>query len=180
MADVDQLNTDPECALYDALNDIRTGMLGLKGSEQHMQPMTHFADQDAGKIRFVTARDTDLAQALTVNFQAKQAARFTVVSKGQDFHACIDGTLEQVVDPQTLKDLWSPVLGAWFDGGPEDPDVVLLEFTPTEAAMWASTGNPLRFGYEIAKANMNDDAKPDLGSHVVHTFVPAKLAHPAA
>jgi hypothetical protein len=31
-----------------------------------------------------------------------------------------------------------------------------------DAAIWASTGNPLAFGWEIAKANLQDRA-PDVG-----------------
>ena len=62
------------------------------------------------------------------------------------------------------------MIGAWFKGGPEDPNAVLLELDITEAAMWASTRNPFRFGYEIAKANMDEDTMPDMGEHVVHSF----------
>jgi general stress protein 26 len=169
MADENKLKSNPEVALFDQLDDVRTGMLGIDGSDQHMQPMTHFADRDAGRIRFITARDTDLAKSLGT----AKPAHFTFVSNSQDFHACVDGTLKIVDDREKIKDLWSPMIGAWFTGGPEDPEAILLEFDLTEAAMWASTSNPFRFGYEIAKANMDESNTPDMGAHVVHTFMSA-------
>jgi general stress protein 26 len=64
MADESKLLSNPEAALFDQLDDVRTGMLGIDGSDQHMQPMTHFADRDDKMIRFITARTTDLAKAL--------------------------------------------------------------------------------------------------------------------
>ena len=52
-------------ALFDALDDERTGMLGLEGSSDHSQPMTHFFDPDSRTLWFVTANDTDLAQQVS-------------------------------------------------------------------------------------------------------------------
>ena len=69
-----------------------------------------------------------------------------------------------------LEELWSPIIGAWFEGGPEDQNAVLLELDISEASMWASTSNPFRFGYQIAKANLTEGNQPDAGEHVVHTF----------
>jgi|AntRauTorckE5430_2_1112549.scaffolds.fasta_scaffold23087_1 general stress protein 26 len=166
MANEEKLTTNPEAVLFDELDDVRTGMLGIHGSDQHLQPMTHFGDREAGKIRFITARDTDLAKAVG----AGKEARFTVVSNGQDFHACIAGHLSIVDDRKKIEELWSAMIGAWFEGGPEDPNAVLLELDIAEAAMWASTSNPFRFGYQIAKANLDEGSQPDVGEHVVHTF----------
>lgn len=166
MANTDTVKSDPSSALFDALDEVRSGMLGINGSEQHMQPMTHFADQTSGKIRFITSRDTDLAEALA----CAHGADYTIVSKSQDFHASVKGNLAKSDNRKLLEELWSPVVGAWFDGGPEDPDAVLLELTIFEAEIWASTGSFLRFGYEIAKANMDEDAKPDVGVHVLLPF----------
>jgi general stress protein 26 len=166
MADTDKLNADPRATLFDQLDNVRAGMLGVKGADAHMQPMTHFPDRVGAKIWFITARDTDLAQSIGAGVEAK----FTVVSADQDFHACVCGTLHVVANRAKLAELWSPMVGAWFTGGPDDPAVALLEFTVDDAAMWASSTNAFRFGYEIAKANLDGQAKPDVGAHVVHTF----------
>jgi hypothetical protein len=49
MANEEKLTSNPAAALFDALDDVRTGMLGIHGSEQHLQPMTHFGDRGLGK-----------------------------------------------------------------------------------------------------------------------------------
>jgi len=166
MANEEKLTSNPAAALFDALDDVRTGMLGIHGSEQHLQPMTHFGDREESKIRFITARDTDLAKSVG----SGKEARFTVVSTAQDFHACVAGKLSQVEDRKKLEELWSPMIGAWFEGGPEDQNAVLLELDISEASMWASTSNPFRFGYQIAKANLTEGNQPDVGEHVLHNF----------
>ena len=166
MANEEKLTSNPAAALFDALDDVRTGMLGIHGSDQHLQPMTHFGDREAGKIWFITARDTDLAKSVG----AGKEARFTVVSTTQDFHACVVGKLSQVEDRKKIEEVWSPMIGGWFEGGPADPNAVLLELDISEAAMWASTSNPFRFGYQIAKANLTEGNQPDVGEHVVHNF----------
>jgi general stress protein 26 len=166
MANEEKLTKNPAGALFDALDDVRTGMLGIHGSDQHLQPMTHFGDREAGKIWFITARDTDLAKSV----RAGKEARFTVVSTAQDFHACVAGKLSQVEDRKKIEEVWSPMIDAWFEGGLEDPNAVLLELDISEASMWASTSNPFRFGYQIAKANLTEGNQPDVGEHVVHNF----------
>jgi general stress protein 26 len=54
------------------------------------------------------------------------------------------------------------VVSAWYDKGKDDPSLIVLEFTPETAGIWASTDSALRFGWEIAKANLTD-SEPDVG-----------------
>lgn len=169
MSVLKQLKNDPAHLVWEQLDDVRAGMLGVSGSGQHMQPMTHFIDRAAGKIWFITSDETDLAEALSPS----GTAHYCLVSKSQDFYACLKGTLSKTDDEAKLDELWASVAAAWFDEGKRDPHVCLLEFDLEEAALWASTGNPLVFGLEIARANMTAEHKPDLGEHTVITFAKA-------
>jgi hypothetical protein len=45
----------------------------------------------------------------------------------------------------------------------------MLKFTPSTAAIWASTSSTLKFGWEIAKANLTD-SEPDVGYTTKVTF----------
>ena len=40
----------------------------------------------------------------------------------------------------------------------------------TDAAIWGSSDSTLKFGFEIAKANMKEDELPDIGTHMILTF----------
>jgi general stress protein 26 len=166
MVNTNKALKDPTGQLFDQLEDVRAGMLGIQGSDQHMQPMSQFVDREAEMLRFITARDTDLVTAIGVG----ATAHFTITSTSQDFHACMSGPITQSQNREKLKELWGPMVGAWFEGGPEDPQVVLLEMPLQQAAIWASTNNSLRFGYEMIKASVSDEAKPDVGEHVIVDF----------
>jgi general stress protein 26 len=158
MSDLDLARRDPEALLWRELDKLHAGMLGVEGSGQHMQPMAHHLDREGRRLWFLTKRDTDLVQAL----HPGAVAHFVIVSKAQDFHACMSGPLEVRQDRAKLDEIWSPVSGAWFEGGKDDPELVMLALELRSAAIWASTANTLAFAWEIAKANATQ-SMPDVG-----------------
>ncbi|SLN53416.1 General stress protein 26 [Aquimixticola soesokkakensis] len=166
MADLKKIHADPIHELFEQMDDTRAGMLGVMGSGQHMQPMTHFVDRGARKVYFITSKDTDLVKAVGEG----DVAHYCVTSTKQDFYACLKGSLRISKDAAKLDELWSSVVAAWFDGGKQDPDVCLLELDLIDAALWASTRNPLVFGLEIARANRDETHTPDVGEHLVVKF----------
>ncbi len=170
MSDTDRTRSDPAGQLFDELERVRAGMLGVRGSHQHMQPMSHFLDRDTRTLWFITASDTDLVQAVG----AGSEAHYCVVGKDHDYHACLQGGLEISHDEAKLDELWNRVVAAWFEGGREDARVTLLRMPLAEAAVWSSTGNGLAFAWEIARANMDAEHLPDIGEHTVIDF-----RHPA-
>ncbi|KIN64668.1 putative general stress protein 26 [Sulfitobacter noctilucicola] len=149
---------------WDRLEDARVGMLSAGAARA--VPMSHYVDDDHPEqgIWFITAKQTDLAQAAA----AGPESTFIVNSTGQSLYARIDGTLHLSHDTAQLDRLWNFVADAWFEGGKQDPDVQLLNFKPTTAEIWV-TGGSMKFLYEVAKANLTD-SKPDMGEHKVISF----------
>lgn len=43
-------------------------------------------------------------------------------------------------DKNKMAELWSPIMKAWYPEGLEDPDMVLIEFHPSEAEIWDGKG----------------------------------------
>ncbi|MGO7573195.1 general stress protein, partial [Rhizobium ruizarguesonis] len=41
--------------------------------------------------------------------------------------------------------------------------LTMLSLHVDDAEIWVSTGNTLKFGWEIATANLDDDKMPDVG-----------------
>ena len=162
----DKVRDDPRGALFEVMGDVTAGMLGVEGSGSHMQPMTHFPDADSGEIWFITSSDTDLVRSVGQGARA----HYCVISKDHDLHACLSGTLTQSIDQAKLDELWSPVAGAWFHGGKDDPKVTLLRLSLLDGELWASTSSAMKFGFEIARANVVEDAEPDIGTHRVIRF----------
>lgn len=161
-----KLRENPRDFLFALLRECPAGMLGVDGSAQHMQPMTHFTDDEAIELWFITSISTDLVRAVGQGARAQ----YCLIDKGQDAYACLAGTLEQVQDDARLDALWSPMVAAWFDKGRDDPKLSLLRLTIAEASLWSSDENALKVGFEIARANLAAEARPDLGDHVVIRF----------
>jgi general stress protein 26 len=144
---------------WDRIEDVHSGMLGIKGHGR-LVPMSPQTDDDVpGAVWFITAKQTELARSVATG---PQEAQFVVANDKNGLWADIDGTLEHSKDREALDEVWNFVADAWFEGGKHDDDVVLLKFTPTSGEVSISDGGGAKFLYEIAKAHVTDE-KPDQG-----------------
>lgn len=158
MTDLKLAHSDPEKQFWDQLDGHTAGMLGLEGVSQHPQPMAHFIDKTEKRLYFFVAKDSDMVRVL----KPGATARYLFISTSHDYHASVKGALTVSNDPAKIDEYWSPVVEAWFDGK-NDPNMVLLALDLHDAAVWASTNSTIRFGWEVAKANMAEDHEPDVG-----------------
>lgn len=145
---------------WKALRSDMVVMLGLEGAwAEPPRPMTAqvLDDADHGPLWFFTAKSTALAQALT----ATGPALFTFVSKGHDVFATVHGNLTPDTDPAMVERLWSPFVAAWYEGGKDDPDLLLLRFDPMRAEIWLN-GNSLVAGLKML---LGSDPKQDYQDH---------------
>jgi general stress protein 26 len=128
--------TEIEQKFWKALAADRTTMLGFVGDETgHSQPMTaqilHDADE-RGPIWFFTARDTDLARGLG----GERRAMLQFSAKGHELFASVQGELFVDNDRATIDELWNRYVAAWYEGGKDDPKLLLLRFEPDRAQLW--------------------------------------------
>ncbi|WP_233587026.1 pyridoxamine 5'-phosphate oxidase family protein [Pseudorhodobacter sp. E13] len=121
---------DLKAEFWDRMEDVRTGMLGLKGKGRLVAMSPRVDDDIPGKIWFITAQGTDLAQGVAAG---PCEAQLVIADNDQGLYADIDGTLALSADREALDEVWSFVADSWFEGGKADPDVRLLCFTPREA-----------------------------------------------
>ncbi|UWQ95136.1 pyridoxamine 5'-phosphate oxidase family protein [Rhodobacteraceae bacterium M385] len=151
---------------WDRIEDVRSGMLGIKG-EGRLVPMSPKADDDIpGALWFITAKGTELARAVAAG---PRDAQFVVADDGEGLYADLDGKLEHSTDREALDEAWSFVADAWFEGGKHDAAVCLLKFTPSEGEVSVTEGGGAKFLYEIAKAHLTDET-PDMGEQGTVTF----------
>ena len=147
--------SDVKKRLWKAIDERHgTGMLGLMDSDQHFQPMTAFVEEDAGQIWFFTRKDTDLARAT-----AGGMAMFTIQTN--DVQACIGGRLTETFDRARMDKYWNSVVAAWYPNGKDDPNLTMLRLDLEDAEVWISA-NPVKFAWEVAKANATHST-PDAG-----------------
>lgn len=145
--------------LWDRVEKKRTGMLGLTGqAHQHFQPMTAFVDRGDNSLWFFAYNDSDLAEMVG---GGSNEAMF--VFQEEDLYACVGGRLTLEPDRARMERYWKPVVAAWYPDGKDDPRLTLMRLDCEDAQVWIVEAGPVRFGWEIAKANASRD-RPDLGS----------------
>lgn len=115
--------------MWKAMADSPFVMLRLDDSGQHAEPMTAQLDKEAdSEFWFYCGRDNRVAKG------GPAMAQF--VAKGHDLFACIKGTLSEETDPAIIDRYWSKQVEAWFDGGRQDPNLMMLRFDLDDAEVW--------------------------------------------
>lgn len=87
-----------------------------------------------GTIQFITERDTPKVRALQAN------PAVNVSYSGSGSWVSVSGTARIVDDVDRLRELWDTFTDAWLEGGPENPNNVLIEVTGETAEYWDSPG----------------------------------------
>lgn len=129
-----------EAKFWKALKSDMTLMLGLDGvHEGHAQPMTAQLDGESRSIYFFTSKETDLAAAL----QGSHAAFGHFASKHHDLFATIHGELVVDNDRATIDRLWNRFVAAWYEGGKDDPKLLLLRLDADKAQIWLNESSLL-------------------------------------
>ena len=95
-----------------------------------------------------------------------QGSRFSdgsygVFYAGKDGYVSLTGTAAVVDDPARLKELWGFFTDSFMEGGPEDPNSVLLEVTADTAQWWDTPGAVVTV-VELVRAKVTGD-ETDLG-----------------
>ena len=92
-------------------------------------PMTAQLDKLANHaIWFFTSRSGPLAQG--------GPATATFSGKGHDLFARFTGTLTEETSRARLEEEWAPAVEAWFPGGKDDPELLMLRMDLGQAEIW--------------------------------------------
>lgn len=151
--------------LWDEIEKHQIGMLGPVGGEaQHFQPMTAFLDRAENRLWFFTYKDTDLADAARGG-----ASAMFVFQHGRELYACIGGDLRIEHDRARMDRYWNAHVAAWYPEGKDDPRLTMLSFDANDAEVWISEAGPIRYAFEVAKANATK-SQPDVGGRANLNF----------
>lgn len=135
-------------------------MVGLNNSHDHNVPMTAQLDPDADHcFWFYTSRENRLAPG------GPAMAQF--VAKDHGLFACISGTLVEESDPAVIDRYWSKQVEAWYEGGRNDPDLLMLRFDLGTAEIWQADLSiagvfKMMFGGDVAKEMKSKHAEVSL------------------
>lgn len=91
----------------------------------------------------------------------------TFSSKGHDLFARFTGILSEETDRGRLEEEWSPAIEAWFPGGKDNPDLLMLRMDLGQAEIWnANLGfidtAKMLLGFDVREEAEDDHARTSL------------------
>lgn len=106
-------------------------MVKLDAGHDHALPMTAQLDPQANHcFWFYTSKDNRLAPG--------GPAMAQYAAKDHNLFACVSGTLSPETDPAIIDRYWSNEVAAWYPGGRNDPNLLMLRFDLGTAEIWRS------------------------------------------
>jgi general stress protein 26 len=135
-----------EARLWEEIEASRLGMLG---------------EPESGRLWFYVKSDSDIA----IQAQGAAEALFVFISADRKLQASIRGVVSTNLDILHRDKYWNATVAAWYPKGKEDPGLTMLRLDCKDAQVWISEVGLIRFGLEIARANLTG-AEPHVGGRV--------------
>ena len=136
--------------LKNKIEEIGTAMLVTQEGDGDLRsrPMsTRLIDAEANLWFFTNEFSEKVAEILrdrTVNLSYAAPDKHKYVS--------ISGRAQVVHDREKMKELWNPILKAWFPDGLEDPELALLKVTILQGEYWDAEASRMKQFVQIAKS----------------------------
>jgi general stress protein 26 len=142
--------------LYDILKNFSTAMFVTFGIDARLEarPM-HIAqvEQEAGRIWFFTCQGSTLVDELR-----RQAVVLLAFQQENSSYLSLRGRARMDQNRTLVRDFWKETYKVWFPGGPEDPEIALIQVDLLDAEYWDNRGiNKLAYLFEAAKAYVKGD-----------------------
>jgi general stress protein 26 len=126
----------------------------------HSHPMTTQESEFDGDAWFIVDRQSETATNVTT------FAEVNLAYAGSSDWLSVAGTASLVEDQAKVEELWNPFADAWFEGGKDDPRVVLLRVKASEAQYWDNPGR-VRMTLSMLTASATDNPPKQGESHTV-------------
>jgi len=151
--------------LWNLIKDTRFCMLAHRHADGslHSHPLTTMNDTlgEDGALYFFVSRATEVGQRLAQD----GSVNLSYANPGKDTWVSVTGTARILDDAAKKKELFGTMAKAWFPGGPEDPDLELLEVRIDEAEYWNVKENKLLQLIKMGKAAATGKRPSRLGEH---------------
>lgn len=137
--------------LKEMIKDIDFCMLSTidENGSVHSRPMSLNSEVDEeGQLWFFTSSNSLKAHEIERSPQVN--ASFCNPDESQ--YVSLSGTAELVTDRAKIKDLWKPILKAWFPDGPEQADIALLKVRVEKGEYWDSPSSTVAQVFSFVSA----------------------------
>lgn len=153
---------EAQAKLWSMIKDIKVAMMtSWDGEALHSRPMYGYQEQFEGRLYFFTRQGS----GKTSEIGRFEQVNLAYVDTADNSYVSVAGRGRITLDRELMQRYWSPMVGAWFAKGLEDPDLALIEVEADGAQYWDSTSSSMRYLWEVAKANVTG-RQPDMGENV--------------
>ena len=136
------------------------------GGGVRVRPLTTQEAEEPGILWFFVPRNGGVADDV-----AERPEAILIYAEPHDnAYVALAGQASIVVDPEKAKALWSPIAGAWFTEGPDDPRLGLLRIELNRGEAWESTEGKVLDYLRIAKAALTRTPPDASHDHFAFTF----------
>jgi general stress protein 26 len=130
------------------IKDSRIAMLTMLDEQGRIvsQPMaTQDVEPDAD-LWFIAERSSEKVANI------RRDPRVNVSYSSSDSWVSVAGTAEVVDDVAKLEELWNTFTDAWLEGGPDNPENILIRVAADSAEYWDSPGSKVTQVLNLLKA----------------------------
>ena len=163
----DTASTDDDIAeLARRIDGIRFAMVTLPDAvgDLHGRPLTVQDVDFDGTLWFLVSRSAEWTAGVGQGIAANAAFN----DSSDQRWVSVSGSAQLVEDAERIREMWSPLYQAWFDG-PDDPEAVLLRFDAHSADYWDPDANKIMRLARMVKAAVTGDGD-DMGERgTLHT-----------
>lgn len=144
---------------FNDLDGFDTAMLVTHDSgDLRARPMSVRIDKAGKTIRFLTSVKTHKLDEIERDARAN-----AVFSDDSKVWISVSGKIRISRDQKDIDELWSSAAEAWLNAGKSEAAVLILE--PSMGEYWDNSTNVVKAGWEMAKAVLSDNERPDIGKH---------------
>lgn len=124
------------------------------------RPMRGIAKRDDNAIWFITEKSSQKDDEIAREPQGC----LCYTDNSSNIFISLSGAVEMTDDPAQIHALWTAGAQAYFSAGPDDPDILLLKFSPDIGEYWDSISNPVLLAIQFVKSKVTGE-KPKLGEN---------------
>lgn len=148
--------------LGELIKDVRVAMMTTEESDGALRsrPMATQRTVFDGTLWFFTKAESPKVSEV----QRDQHVNLSYAKPDDDTYVSITGKAQLVRDVAKQKELWNPFVKAWFQNGPEDPEVALLKVDVEEAEYWDAPSSKMVKLAGVAKSLVTGQ-QPQMGEN---------------
>ncbi|MBC7892270.1 MAG: pyridoxamine 5'-phosphate oxidase family protein [Sphingobacteriaceae bacterium] len=132
------------------IKDIRVAIMTTISAEGklHSRPMATNEMEEDGSLWFFTDQSSEKVSELSHD----NVVSLSYSNPDDNTYVCLTGEAEVVDDRKKMKELFNPMVKAWYPKGLDDPDMTLLKVIPQDAEYWDGSSSKMVVAFNMLKA----------------------------